>query len=65
VIVPDALRGVLGKALEDAIAYREPQGECDDCDKAFEGRCADHLSDAAWCGLYRGAARILGVVLLP
>jgi hypothetical protein len=62
-VISDAILPVLACALADAVAYREPAGFCRDCNKSFEGRCADHIADQEMADSYRGAALVLGVRL--
>ena len=56
-------RVVLGQALGDAIAHREPGGFCIDCDAYPSGLCCDHAEDLDRCDAYGELARTLGVEL--
>ncbi len=62
-VISDALLPTLARALTDAIAYRQPAGRCDDCDKALEGRCAGHVADQVRADSYRGLGLLLGLRL--
>ncbi len=52
---------VLGQVLADAIFYREPSGDCDDCDQHPAGLCEPHAADLDRCDDYLWLARELGV----
>ena len=53
--------GILGQALADAIAYREPSWPCSDCGLHRDGRCPDHAADQARTGAYLALAGSLGI----
>jgi len=53
--------GILGQALADAIAYREPSWPCSDCGLHRDGRCPDHAADQARTGAYLALADSLGI----
>jgi hypothetical protein len=54
---------ILGQVLADAIAWREPAGQCADCDVSPAGLCQDHAEDLDRCDSYGLLARALGVEL--
>jgi len=53
--------GVLGQALADAIAYREPSWSCPDCDMHPGELCPDHIADQAMTNSYLALAGSLGL----
>ena len=53
-------RDVLGQVLGDAIAWREPAGQCSDCDDSPSGLCQDHAEDLDRCDAYGLLATALG-----
>jgi hypothetical protein len=55
-------RQVLGQMAADAIAAREPSGDCSDCEP--DGAlCADHEADLARADGYHRTASVLGLDL--
>jgi hypothetical protein len=59
-ISADDLSAVLGHALADAIAYRDPAGTCTYCDEHPAGLCEDHAADLDKTDAYLSLARQLG-----
>ena len=60
--VLDALQlATLGLARADAIAYRQPGGECTRCDEHPAGLCADHAADLDRAEDYAELAAGLGI----
>ena len=45
--------------FEDAIAYRETDGDCSHCDRATSGLCGDHAVDEALAEKYRELEALL------
>jgi transcriptional regulator with XRE-family HTH domain len=54
---------VLGQALADAIAYRDPTGICPDCDTHPAGLCEAHAGDLDKTDAYIELGRQLGIEL--
>lgn len=54
-------REVLGQALADAIEYRTPYGDCNDCDTRPESLCNDHAADLDLTDAYLALGRELGI----
>jgi hypothetical protein len=54
-------REVLGQALADAIAHRDPAGLCPECDGRPEGLCNDHAADLDLTDAYLALGRELGI----
>jgi len=52
---------VLGQALADATAYREPSGDCADCDSHPAGLCEPHAGDLDQADAYAALALELGI----
>jgi hypothetical protein len=56
-------REVLAAALSDAVNYRDPWGECTDCDARTDGLCLDHSADLSLTDAYLQLANELGLEL--
>lgn len=54
-------REVLGQALADALEYRMPSADCDECEVRPEGLCNDHAADLDLTDAYLALARELGI----
>ena len=54
-------RELLGRALDDAEAWRTPGGECADCDTSGTGLCLDHADDLGRVRAYRELGAELGL----
>jgi len=53
---------VLGQALDDAVAYRDPAGSwCPDCDMHPGELCPDHVADQVMTECYLTLAGSLGI----
>ena len=53
--------GILGQALADAVAYRDPAGSCPDCDTHPAELCQDHAADIDKADAYLALADSLGI----
>jgi hypothetical protein len=51
----------LGQALGDAIAYRDPAGDCTGCEAHPAGLCEDHAEDLDRADAYIELAGALGI----
>ena len=54
-------REVLGQALADAIAHRDPAGDCQDCAQDEYGLCSDHAADLDLTDAYLALGREFGI----
>jgi hypothetical protein len=54
-------REVIGQALADAIEYRTPPADCEDCDAHPAGLCNDHAADLDLTDAYLALGRELGI----
>lgn len=54
-------REVLAQALTDAIAFRDPVGGCDECERRASGLCDDHAADLDLTDAYLALAQELGL----
>jgi hypothetical protein len=54
-------REVLGQALADAIAHRDPAGYCEECERRPAGLCDDHAADLDLTDAYLYLACELGI----
>jgi len=54
-------RALLGRALDDAQAWRTPADECADCQTSSTGRCLDHADDLGLARAYRALGAELGL----
>ena len=52
---------VLGHALADAVAHRDPSGQCNGCDESPAGLCEDHAADLDKADAYLELARQLEI----
>lgn len=57
----DRQRQMLGSALADAVAFRDPAGFCPRCAASPAGLCDDHATDRDLTGAYLALARELGI----
>jgi hypothetical protein len=60
-ILSESNGALLGQALADAIAFREPAGICPACDVHPAGLCDDHAGDLDTTDAYLALARELGI----
>jgi hypothetical protein len=51
----------LGQALGDAATYRDPAGDCTDCEAHPAGLCEDHAADLDKTDAYLKLAAALGI----
>lgn len=51
----------LGQALADAVAYRDPAGDCTGCEAHPAGLCEDHAEDLDRADAYLKVAAALGI----
>jgi hypothetical protein len=56
-----AQRDLLGQALADAVARREPSGFCEDCEAHPAGLCPGHAGDLDLADAYVALGRQLGI----
>lgn len=54
-------RMVLGQVLADALEYRMPSGDCEDCEAHPAGLCSDHAADLDRTDDYLHVARELAI----
>jgi len=54
-------RALLGRALDDAEAWRTPADECADCETSGTGLCLDHADDFGLARAYRELGAELGL----
>jgi len=52
---------ILGQALADAVAYRDPAGSCTACDDSPAELCQDHAADLDQADAYLALAGSLGI----
>jgi hypothetical protein len=57
----DDQRALLGRVLDDAVAWRAPSGECSDCQTSDAGLCLDHADDFGLVRAYRDLGADLGI----
>jgi hypothetical protein len=54
-------REIHGQALADALEYRTPSADCEDCDAHPAGLCNDHVADLDLTDAYVALGRELGI----
>jgi hypothetical protein len=58
-VLTDAQRVLLAEAIEDAVTYRLPDGDCAACQTAPDRTCGEHVADLDKAVAYRVLAENL------